>query len=139
MPLTHPTLWVRYCTCTSTNTRLLYAIHAGLPGAPRAVATPVVGLFNAQLIWNVPEDDGGVSDPSWNPDIDGKQTITSLTYIVTLTNGAVERAKNLSLVLSNLQHSTTYTVTVEAENVYGRGPQGTSIFTTSKYVMQSSK
>lgn len=103
----------------------------GPPSAPRAVATPVVGFLAAQLIWTAPEDDGGVSDPSWNPSIDGRQSTTTLTYIVTLTNGAVTRTKNLSLVLSNLQHSTAYTVSVEAENVYGRGPVGTTAFTTS--------
>ena len=105
----------------------------GPPSAPRAVAASNVGPFTAQLTWTAPEDDGGVSDPSWDPPVDSREDRHYLTYSVKLTNGTVTTmatTRNLSLPLSNLQHSTAYTVTVEAENVYGRGPQGTTAFTT---------
>ena len=108
-------------------------ICPGPPSAPRAVAASNIGPFTAQLTWTAPEDDGGVSDPSWDPAVDGRENRPYLTYNVTLTNGTVTTmatTRNLFLPLSNLQHSTAYTVTVEAENVYGRGPQGTTAFTT---------
>ena len=107
---------------------------AGPPSTPRAVAVSEVGPFTALLTWTAPEDDGGVSDPSWDPALDSRENRPYLTYTVTLTNGTITTmatTQALSLRLSTLQHSTAYTVTVEAGNVYGRGPQGTTPFTTT--------
>ena len=112
----------------------------GPPSAPHGVALPVMGLYAALLNWTVPKDDGGVSDPSWDPAIDGRQSTTTLTYTVTLTNGkytTMVMTQALYLPLSNLQHSTAYTVTVVAENVYGKGPEVTTVFSTSKHVISS--
>ena len=109
--------------------------HTGVPISPRAIVSPVVGLSAAQLTWTAPEDDGGVSDPSWDPAIDGKQNTTTLTYTVTLSNGkdnTMVMTEALSYTVSNLQHSTAYTVTVVAENVYGKGPEVTTAFSTGK-------
>ena len=96
-----------------------------------------MGLFAAHLNWTAPEDDGGVSDPLWDPAIDGKQNITTLTYTITLTSGketTMVITQALSLIVSNLQHSTAYTVTVEAENVYGKGAEITTAFSTGKHL-----
>ena len=106
---------------------------SGHPSAPRAVDVSEVGPFTTQLTWTAPEDDGGISDPSWDPALDSRENRPYLNYTVTLTNGTVTTmatTQSLSLPLSFLQHSTAYTVTVEAENVYGRGPQGTAPFNT---------
>ena len=89
--------------------------------------------FTAHLTWTAPEDDGGVSDPSWDPSLDSRENRPYLTYNVTLTNGTIitmATTQALSLNLTFLQHSTSYFVTVEAENVYGRGPQGNASFNT---------
>ena len=89
--------------------------------------------FTAQLTWTAPEADGGVSDPSWDPSLDGRENRPYLTYTVTLTNGTITTmatTQALSLNLTFLQHSTLYSVTVEAENVYGRGPVGNASFKT---------
>ena len=89
--------------------------------------------FTAQLTWRAPEDDGGVSDPSWDSSLDSKENRPYLTYNVTLTNGTITTmamTQAMSLNLTFLQHSTPYSVTVEAENVYGRGPQWTAPFNT---------
>ena len=107
--------------------------HPGPPSVPRDVTVSDVRPFTAQLTWTAPEDDGGVSDPFWDPSLDSRENRTYLTYSVTLTNGTVTTmatAQALSLNLTFLQHSTPYSVTVEAENVYGRGPQGTAPFNT---------
>ena len=104
------------------------------PSMPHAVGVFEVGPFTAQLIWTAPEDDGGISDPSWNPALDSRENRPYLNYTVTLTNGTVTTnamTQSLFLPLSFLQHSTAYTVTVEAENVYGRGPQWTAPFNTT--------
>ena len=98
----------------------------GPPSAPYDLTLPLVGLSAAHLNWTAPEDDGGISDRSWDPAIDGEQNTTTLTYTVTLTNGkdtTMVMTNVLSLIVSNLQHSTAYTVTVVAENVYERGPK----------------
>ena len=98
----------------------------GPPSVPYDLTLPLVGLSAAHLNCTAPEDDGGVSDYSWDPAIDDKQNTTTLTYTVTLTNGkdtTMVTTKALSLIVSNLQHSTAYTVTVVAENVYERGPK----------------
>ena len=111
----------------------LHTHTSGPPSAPRAVGVSGVGPFTAQLTWTAPEDDGGVSDPSWDSALDSRENRPYLNYTVTLTNGMVTTmatTQSLSLPLSFLQHSTVYTVTVEAENVYGRGPQGTAPFNT---------
>ena len=100
---------------------------------PRAVGVSEVGPFTTQLTWTAPEDDGGISDPSWDPALDSRENRPYLNYTVTLTNGTVATMATtqfLSLPLSFLQHSTAYAVTVEAENVHGRGPQGTAPFNT---------
>ena len=107
--------------------------HSGPPNAPHNVTVSDVRPFTAQLTWTAPEDDGGVSDPSWDPSLDRRENRPYLTYTVTLTNGTVTTmatTQTLSLNLTLLQHSTPYAVTVEAENVYGRGPQGTAPFNT---------
>ena len=93
-----------------------------------------VGPITAQLTWTAPEDDGGISDSSWDPALDSRVNRPYLSYTVTLTNGTVTinaTTQSLSLPLSFPQHSTAYTVTVETENVYGRGPQGTAPFNTT--------
>ena len=110
----------------------------GPPSAPYDLTLPLVGLSAAHLNWTAPEDDGGVSDPSWDPAIDGKQNSTTLTYTVTLTNGkdtTTVTTKALSLIVSNLHHSTAYTVTVVAENVYERGPEATTVFSTGNFIV----
>ena len=110
----------------------------GPPSAPYDLTLPLVGLSAAHLNWTAPEDDGGVSDHSWDPAIDGKQNTTTLTYTVTLTNGkdtTMVTTKALSLIVSNLQHSTAYTVTVVAENVYERGPKATTVFSTGNFIV----
>ena len=107
----------------------------GPPSAPYDLTLPLVGLSAAHLNWTAPEDDGGVSDRSWDPAIDGKQNSTTLTYTVTLTNGkdtTMVTTKALSLIVSNLQHSTAYTVTVVAENVYKRRPKAANFNKPSK-------
>ena len=107
---------------------------AGPPSAPRAVAVSEIGAFTANLTWTAPEDDGGVSDPSWDSALDSRENRPYLTYSVTLANRTITTmatTQSLSLPLSTLQHSTAYTATVEAGNVYGRGPQGTTPFTTT--------
>ena len=109
----------------------------GPPSVPYDLTLPLVGLSAAHLNWTAPEDDGGVSDRSWDPAIDGKQNTTTLTYTVTLTNGkdtTMVTTKALSLIVSNLQHSTAYTVTVVAENVYEKGPKATTVFNTGKFI-----
>ena len=114
-------------TCPSTCT------HPGPPSVAHDVSVPDVRPFTAQLTWTAPEDDGGVSNPSWDPSLDSRENTTYLTYTVTLTNGTVTTmatTQALFLSLTFLQHSTPYSVTVEAENVYGRGPQGTASFNT---------
>ena len=99
-----------------------------------------MGLSAAHLNWTAPEDDGGVSDRSWDPAIDGKQNSTTLTYTVTLTNGkdtTMVTTKALSLTVSmqpSAQHS-IYTVTVVAENVYEKGPKATTVFSTGKFIV----
>ena len=108
--------------------------HSGPPSVPRDVTVSDVCPFTAQLTWTAPEDDGGVSDPSWDPSLDSRENRLYLSYTVTLTNGTVTTmatTQALSLNLTFLQHSTPYSVTVEAENVYGRGPQGNASFNTS--------
>ena len=110
----------------------------GPPSAPYDLTLPLVDLSAAHLNWTAPEDDGGVSDHSWDPAFDDKQNSTSLTYTVTLTNGkdtTMVTTKALSLIVSNLQHSTAYTVTVVAENVYERGPKAATVFSTGKQVI----
>ena len=105
----------------------------GPPSVPRIVNVSLMGPFTAQLTWTAPEDDGGVSDPSWDPTLDSRENRLYLSYTVTLTNGTVTTmatTQALSLNLTFLQHSTPYSVTVEAENVYGRGPAGTAPFNT---------
>ena len=83
----------------------------GPPSAPYDLTLPLVGLSTAHLNWTAPEDDGGVSDRSWDPAIDGKQNSTTLTYTVTLTNGkdtTMVTTKALSLIVSmqpSAQHS----------------------------------
>ena len=107
-------------------------IRSGPPSAPLDVTLSDVRPFTAQLTWTAPED-GGVSDPSWDPSLDSRENRSYLTYTVTLTNGTattMATTQALSLNLTSLQHSTGYIVTVEAENVYGRGPQGTASFNT---------
>ena len=107
---------------------------AGPPSAPRAVAVSEVGPFTALLTWTAPEDDGGVSDPSWDPALDSRENRPYLTYSVTLANGTITTmatTQSLSLPLSTLQHSTAYTATVEAGNVYGRGEGANATFTTT--------
>ena len=107
--------------------------HSGPPSAPRDVTVSDVHPFTAQLTWTAPEDDGGVSDPSWDPSLDSRENRPYLNYTVTLTNGTITTmatTQALSLSLTFLQHSTPYSVTVEAENVYGRGPVGTASFNT---------
>ena len=108
-------------------------IHPGPPSAPRDVTVSDVRPFTAELTWTAPEDDGGVSDPSWDPSLDSRENRPYLDYTVTLTNGTITTmatTQALSLNLTILQHSTSYSVTVEAENVYGSGPEGTAPFNT---------
>ena len=103
------------------------------PRVPCDVTVSDVRPFTAQLTWTAPEDDGGVSDPSWDPSLDIRENRPYLDYTVTLTNGTITTkatTQALSLSLTFLQHSTPYSVTVEAENVYGRGPQATAPFNT---------
>ena len=99
---------------------------------PRDVTVSDVRPFTARLTWTAP-DDGGVSNPSWNPSLDSRENRPYLTYTVTLTNETVTTmatTQALFLNLTLLQHSTPYSVTVEAENVYGRGSQGNATFNT---------
>ena len=56
----------------------------------------------------------------------------------TLGNGkdtTMVTTKALSLIVSNLHHSTAYTVTVVAENVYERGPEATTVFSTGNFIV----
>ena len=108
--------------------------HPGPSSVPCDVTVSDVRPFTAPLTWTAPEDDGGVSDPSWDPSLDSRENRPHLNYTVTLTNGSVTTmatTQTLSLNLTFLQHSTPYSVTVEAENVYGRGPAGNASFSTS--------
>ena len=107
--------------------------HPGPPSVPRDVTVSDVRPFTAQLTWTAPEDDGGVSDPSWDPSLDSRENRPHLTYTVMLTNGTITTmatTQALSLNLTFLQHSTPYSVTVKAENVYRRGPVGNASFNT---------
>ena len=107
--------------------------HPGPPSAPRDVTVSDLHPFTAQLTWTAPEDDGGVSDPSWDPSLDSRENRPYLAYTVTLTNGTITTmamTQALSLNLTFLQHSTPYSVTVESDHVYGRGPQGNASFNT---------
>ena len=117
-------------TCARTHT---HTNTSGPPSVPRAVTVSDLRPFTAQLTWGASEDDGGISDPSWDPSLDSRENRPYLTYTVTLTNGTITTmatTQALSLNLSFLQHSTRYTVSVEAENVYGTSPQGTVPFST---------
>ena len=123
-----------YICSTHTHTPLpLTPTHSGPPSVPRNVTVSDVRSFTAQLTWTAPEDDGGISDPSWDPSMDSRENRPYLNYTVTLTNGTITTmatTQALSLNLTFLQHSTTYSVTVEAENVYGRGPVENASFST---------
>ena len=125
-PFTHTHTHIRTHMRAHTNT-------SGPPSVPPAVTVSDLRPFTAQLTWGASEDDGGVSDPSWDPSLDSRENRPYLTYTVTLTNGTITTmatTQALSLNLSFLQHSTGYTVSVEAENVYGTSPQGTVPFST---------
>ena len=130
LDLSHSLLICRTHTHVPTT---LTPTHSGPPSVPRDVTVSDVHPFTAQLTWTAPEDDGGVSDPSWDPSLDSRENTPYLTYTVTLTNGTITTmatTQALSLNLTFLQHSTLYSVTVEAENVYGRGPVGNASFYT---------
>ena len=77
--------------------------------------------FSSTVSWSPPEDNGG--DP--NP----------LTYRINVTNDTVTMMYNTSgveLQLTNLQHSTNYTVSLVAVNVFGSSqPAVVDVFRTS--------
>ena len=75
--------------------------------------------FSATLQWNPPSDNGGSSLP--------------LTYTLTLTNTSTSLFSNVtttSFPLTNLQHSTQYSWSVQAMNNYGNSPPAVSNFNT---------
>ena len=89
-----------------------------MPLSPRVVD---LMPFSATLQWDPPSDNGGSSLP--------------LTYTLTLTNTFTSLPFSdvtaTSLPLTNLQHSTQYSWSVQAMNEYGSSPPAVSNFTTN--------
>ena len=77
--------------------------------------------FSATLQWDPPSDDGGSSLP--------------LTYTVTLTNSTTSLPSSTTIatshLLTNLQHSTQYSWSVQAMNEYGTGLPAVDTFRTN--------
>ena len=97
-----------------------YPMNIAPPTPPRNLSSNPQP-FSSNFSWSPPEDNGG--DP--NP----------LTYTINVTNDTLTMMYNtsgLELQLTNLQHSTNYTVSLVAVNVFGSSqPAVVDVFRTS--------
>jgi hypothetical protein len=125
-------------SCTATNSAGSTTVYYGLlvvapPTEPQTVTVSQVTPFSSTISWTPPTDDGGISSPSWTPP--SPHSSTGLTYHVTYSNSSgswTSTVNSTQSVLAYLQHSTDYTVSVVAENVYGRStPSGEVMFRTN--------
>ena len=108
-------------------------LFAGPPTEPQTVTVSQVTPFYSTIAWIPPTDDGGISSPSWTPP--SPHSSTGLTYHVTYSNSSgswTSTVNSTQSMLAYLQHSTDYTVSVVAKNVYGRStPSGEVVFRTN--------
>ena len=121
---------VSVCGVTGIDSKYGYPMYIAPPTPPRNLSFSNPQPFSSNVSWSPPEDNGG--DP--NP----------LTYRINVTNDTVTMMYNTSgveLQLTNLQHSTNYTVSLVAVNVFGSSqPAVVDVFRTSdtgedRYVM----
>ena len=109
--------------CSSTTLYLYLRTYFLAPASvPQGVAVRELNPFSATISWSPPSDNGGTNQP--------------LKYSINITNNTVTLSFTTSdvttLSLTNLQHSTLYTVTVVADNDLGLDPSPPAVinFTT---------
>ena len=98
---------------------VIFLLYPGPPTSPRELRIVDLQPFSAQVTWSPPEDYGGVE---------------SVRYRGTVSNGTVldfNTTYFTILIMSHLQHSTTYSVNLLCENSYGSSPTVEFVFRTS--------
>ena len=97
---------------------VIFLLYPGPPTAPRGLRIVDLQPFSAQVTWSPPEDNGGVEP---------------VHYRGTVSNGTVLDFNTTNftiLIMSHLQHSTTYSVNLLCENSYGSSPTVEFVFRT---------
>ena len=90
--------------------------HADVPTMPLNPRVVDLMSFSGTLQWDPSSDDGGSSLP--------------LNYTVIYNTASSSGITSTSHLLTNFQHSTQYSWSVQAMNEYGTGPPAVDTFTT---------
>ena len=101
-------------------TRPVYILHttSGPPTAPRELRIVDLQPFSAHVTWSPPEDNRGVEPVQY------RGTVSNGTLLSFNTTGIT------MVALTNLQHSTNYSISLLAENIHGASPPVEVVFRT---------